>query len=361
MLRRLLRWAAFSLLLVFFLLGSAAWIWQDVTRYLWQSVQGQMQLLLGGRPVAEMLKDPQVPFKLKQQLQLVSEVKQFSEQKLGLKPTRNYEKYLDLGRDYLVMVLTASPHLKMESKTWWFPIVGTVPYKGYYDLKMGKQEEQALKQQGYETYFRPSPAYSTLGWFRDPLLNTMLLYGEFYLVSTVIHESVHATLWIPGDVSFNENLASFIGYQGALAYYADKYGKGSQAYRKALEHQADQKVFARFMGELHDRLKALYESDAFEANKYERKARLIEAMKTRYRLEIARQFKGAGYLGFEEREWNNAMIMAYQHYDQEQGLFDALFRAQGHNLAALMRYLKQQGPAGIQELRQKYQRKSSLS
>lgn len=355
MLHRLLRWAALGALLLLIVLGVAAWIWQDMTRYLWQSAQGQMQLLWGGRPISAMLEDPQVPSKLKQQFKLVAEVKEFAEQKLGLKPTRNYEKYLDLGRDYLVMVLTASPPLKMESKTWWFPIVGTVPYKGYYDLNMAKQEQKALEKQGYETYLRPSPAYSTLGWFQDPLLNTMLHYGEFYLISTVIHESVHATLWIPGDVSFNENLASFIGYQGALSYYAYKYGKGSRAYQEALERHADQKIFSAFMQELHDRLKALYESDAFEANKYERKARLIEAMKTRYRLEISKQFKSSGYLGFAEQEWNNAMIMAYQHYDQEQAWFESLFREQGHDLAALMRYLKQQGPGGIKKLRQKYQ------
>ena len=338
-------------------LSAAAWYWQDTSRYLLQSVKGQLSLLSGARPIAEMLTDSQVSASQKQQFRQVADVKQFAETTLGLKPTRNYEQYLDLKRDFLVMVLTASPPLKMESKTWWFPVVGTVPYKGYYDLALARKELKALEAEGLETHFRPSPAYSTLGWFQDPLLNTMLQYGEFYLMSTVIHESVHATLWIPGDVSFNENLASFIGYHGALSYVARRYGRNSSQFREAQAQQNDQKIFAAFMGEVHDQLKALYDSDAFSSNKYERKKELIHSLKTRYRQEITPRFTGKGYRGFEQRTWNNAMIMAYQHYDQEQGLFEGLLAQQGGDVARLMKWLSQQGPQGIQTLRQKWQQR----
>ena len=338
-------------------LGAAAWFWQDTSLYLLQSVKGQLSLLSGARPIAEMLADPKVSTRQKQQFRQVAEVKQFAETALGLKPTRNYEKYLDLKRDFLVMVLTASPPLKMESKTWWFPVVGTVPYKGYYDLALARKELKALEAEGFETHFRPSPAYSTLGWFQDPLLNTMLQYGEFYLISTVIHESVHATLWIPGDVSFNENLASFIGYHGALSYVARRYGRNSPQFHEAQAQQSDQKIFATFIREVHDQLKALYDSDAFSSNKYERKKLLINRLKTRYRQEITPRFTGKGYRGFEQRTWNNAMIMAYQHYDQEQGLFEDLLQQQGGDVARLMKWLSQQGPQGIQTLRQNWQQR----
>lgn len=356
MFKRILKWALWSGLGLIILTAVAALIWKDTTLYLWQSVRGQVSLLLGGQAISELEQDARVPQTLKQQFKRVAEVKQFAEQKLGLKPTRNYEKYLDLKRNYLVMVLTASPPLKMESYTWWFPVVGTVPYKGYYDKEMGLQDQKKLQAQGFETHFRPSPAYSTLGWFQDPLLSTMFQYGEFYLVSTVIHESVHASLWIPGDVSFNENLASFVGYHGALAYYAQKYGTGSKQYQEGLAIQSNQKVFAEFIGNLHDQLKALYEGDAFSANKLERKAQLIEEMKTRFKLETVKKFKGAGYAGFEQREWNNAMIMAYRHYDQEQGLFEHLLKEQKGSIAQLMAYLTAQGPAGIQKLRSDYKK-----
>jgi predicted aminopeptidase len=354
MFRRIITWGLRAGLVFLLLTTAAAFIWKDVTLYLWQSVRGQISLLVDGRSIAEMQQDPKVPISLKQQFKRVADVKAFAEQKLGLKPTRNYEKYLDLKRDYLVMVLTASPPLKMESYTWWFPVVGTVPYKGYYDKEMGLSDQKQLQAQGLETHFRASPAYSTLGWFQDPLLSTMLQYGEFYLVSTVIHESVHATLWIPGDVSFNENLASFVGYHGALDYYASKYGKGSKQYQEGLQIQSNQKIFAEFIADLHDRLKRLYESDAFTANKYDRKAALIEEMKSRYRVEIVKKFKGNGYAGFDQREWNNAMIMAYRHYDQEQGFFDDLLKHQKNSIFQLMAYLKTQGPAGIQKLRETY-------
>lgn len=326
------------------LLGVTAAVWAVVlpssADYLYQSVEGQMQLLFEGRPVREMLNDDKVPAELKQQLLLVQEVKAFAEQELKLQPTQNYEKYLDLKRDYLVMVLTASPPLKMESKTWWFPIVGTVPYKGYFDLDMGKAEEAKLQAEGYETHFRASPAYSTLGWFNDPLLSTMMQYGEYYLVNTVIHESVHATHWVPGEVTFNENMASFIGDKGALKFYAHKYGQGSDKYKDAVQKLKDQKVFADFLRKVANQLKTVYDSDAFEANKVEQKAMVLATMKYQYAKNIVPQIKSAGYAGFEQKEWNNALLMSYLHYNTVQDKLEKIYNEYDQDIPKMMEFLK---------------------
>lgn len=325
------------------LLGGGVWsaVYPDSAAYLWQSAKGQAQLLLGGIPISQLQSDPNISIQLKKQFKLVEEVKKFAVQNLKLRPTKNYESYLDLHRDYLVMVLTASPPLKMESYTWWFPIVGTVPYKGFFDKKMGLAEEKKMQALGYETHFRQSPAYSTLGWFHDPLLSTMTQYGEYYLVNTVIHESVHATLWIPGDVTFNENVASFIGNQGALKFYAVKYGEKSKEYVDAVSQLREQKIFADFMNKVALKLNDLYESDLFEANKLERKPKLISELKQKYVHEFLPKVHTKGYAGFEKRPWNNAMLMSYRHYNSEQDKIENFYKKNGSDIPKLMDFLRQ--------------------
>ncbi len=323
--------------------GTAIWamIYREAAAYLIQSAKGQSQLLFTGESVSELLKKSDTKPELKHQLELVSEVKQFAEGQLKLRPTRNYEKYVDLHRDYLVMVLTASPPLKMESHTWWFPIVGTVPYKGYFDKEMGTAEQAKLEAEGLETHFRPSPAYSTLGWFHDPLLSTMMQYGEYYLINTVIHESVHATHWIPGEVTFNENMASFIGNQGALQFYAHKYGKDSKTYIDAANKLADQERFAEFMNQTAESLAKMFDSSLSDDEKRIQKPKLIAELKQRYVKEFLPTLKSDGYAGFEKREWNNAMLMSYKHYNAEQKKLDEIFTQQGRDIPRMMEFLKQ--------------------
>jgi len=345
MLRKTLKWGlrGFGILLALAAILLALWslIYRDAAAYLLQSAKGQSQLLFGGGPVAKLLAAEDTPAQLKTQLLLVQEVKAFAEAELKLKPTRNYERYVDLGRDYLVMVLTASPPLELRSFTWWFPIVGTVPYKGYFEKEMGEQEQASLQAQGYETHFRPAPAYSTLGWFHDPLLSTMFQYGENYLINTVIHESVHATHWVPGEVTFNENMASFIGNQGVLAFYAHKFGRGSDKYRQAEQKLKDQKIFAAFMNRVYDELDTLYRSDQFEANKAEAKVTKIQALKQVYVREILPQLRSEGYAGFEKQTWNNALLLSYRHYNQDQDKLEAIFAGLEQDIPRMMDFLQQ--------------------
>lgn len=344
-LKKGLRWLAIGLggLLALGLISTSIWalLYPEAAAYLVQSVRGQLQLLSRGQAVDELLDAVETPPTLKAQLRLVKEVKQFAEQELKLRPTRNYERYVDLKRDYLVMVLTASPPLKMESYTWWFPIVGTVPYKGYFDKEMGQAFEQEMQAAGYETNFRPSPAYSTLGWFNDPLLNTMTLYGDYYLINTVIHECVHATHWIPGEVTFNENMASFIGNKGAMLFYAKKYGKGSDIYQAAEQKLKDQELFADFLRKVALALKKVYDSDLFDPNKAEKKAQIIASMKQEYVKTVLPRIKSEGYAGFEKQDWNNAMLMSYLHYNKDQEKLGKIYSKLGEDIPRMMAFLQQ--------------------
>lgn len=338
--KRIAKGLAALLLLVLLLAGLWALIYRDAAAYLLQSAKGQAQLLSTGRPISEMLADDTISAELKNKLLLVQEVKAYAEKELKLKPTSNYKSYVDLERDYLVMVLTASPPLKMESKTWWFPIVGTVPYMGYFDKAMGESDQKKLEAEGFETNFRSSPAYSTLGWFTDPLLNTMLQYGDYYLVNTVIHESVHATHWIPGEVTFNENMANFIGNKGALKFYAHKYGRGSDKFKAAEQSLSDQEIFTAYLREVAIKLKEVYDSDLFEANKKEKKEQLLAQMKARYAKEIAPQIKSEGYLGFEKKPWNNALLMSYLHYSKDQEKLATIYERLHQDIPRMMEFLQ---------------------
>lgn len=337
--KKLWHWLAWGITGGLVLTTASAFIFWEQTLYLWQATQGQLSLF-GGRSISEMLDDPSIDIKLKNQLKLVQEVKQFGETQLGLKPTRNYSRYVDVGRDYLVMVVSASPPLKLENYTWWFPIVGTVPYKGYFNKAKAQEEEMALKTQGYDTNLRPSPAYSTLGWFPDPLLSTMLSYGEYYLVNTIIHESTHATLFIPGHIPFNENLASFVGNKGALAYLAKKYGAGSVPYLDAAHALKDQATFAQFINRVYQRLEQVYRSDAFESGKYEKKAYVISQMKKEYRSKIATSMHSKGYRQFDRIPWNNALILSYKHYYKDQDKFAQIYLKNDKNIAKMLEYIR---------------------
>lgn len=332
-------WAAVGLVVV----AGAIWalIYRDAAAYLLQSAKGQSELLFTGQPITTVLENPSTPAKLKQNLRLVQEVKEFAEKELKLRPTENYKKFVNLKRNYLVLVVTASPPLKMESHTWWFPIVGTVPYKGFFNREMAQAEEAKLKSEGFETHMRSAPAYSTLGWFHDPLISTMMDYGDYYLINTVIHESVHATLWVPGEVTFNENMASFIGNEGALKFIAHKYGQGSDKYKEAVQKLHDQKVFADFIAKVYKRLKAIYDSDRFDANKMEDKKAAILELKRQYVTEVLPKIRSKGYAGFEKQDWNNALIMSYQHYNQDQEKLQEIYDRLGKDIPRMMDFLKQ--------------------
>jgi predicted aminopeptidase len=155
-------------------------------------------------------------------------------------------------------VLSAARKDRFEQKTWWFPIVGHVPYKGYFNPKSALAAAEELEREGYDTYVRPTSAFSTLGWFDDPLLSTLLRADDVDLVSTVIHELAHNTLFVPSQVAFNESFASFVGDRGAIAFFCGIEGDDGRRCRIAQDRWADNLLFASFLQDLIARLEELY-------------------------------------------------------------------------------------------------------
>lgn len=256
-------------------------------RYLGQAATGQLELLTRGRPIEEVIQDPDVPLAIRELLAEVPAIKAFARQK-GLNVTRNYEKYVDLGRHYVVYFVGAAPRLSFEARHWCFPIAGCFTGLGWFDEDEAVAFRDQLERDGYDAFARPASAYSTGGWFPDPLLSTMLPDGDprtadeatgfADLANVFLHESVHATIFVPDQPHFNEGIAEYLGDALADELLVERFGETSAeviAYRADLAWRADR---VRREMETYDALKEVYASDRPDADKLRDKEQLIDAL-----------------------------------------------------------------------------------
>lgn len=221
-------------------------------------LKGQLSIVAKARPVEMFLGDPSFPDSLKQKLGLIKEIKQFAIDSLGLTATKNYSTLYDQHGKPLLMNLTASEKFQLKAYTWTFPLLGTVSYKGFFNFKKGREEADMLEKKNYDTEYSPVSAWSTLGWFRDPVFSGMLRRNEGQLAELIIHEMTHATVYLSSSVDFNENLASAIGEYGAECFLAAKFGKPSSQLTTYLDEQEDYNRFAAHMLKGTNMLDSLY-------------------------------------------------------------------------------------------------------
>ncbi len=182
--------------------------------YYAQLGEGQWQLLQARQPVAELLADPQQPAALRQRLQLAQEARAFASARLGLPDNRSYRLYANLKRPYVVWNLFATAEFSLQPLTHCFPIAGCVAYRGYFDEQRARGAAALLRVQGLDTEVAGVEAYSTLGWFDDPLLNSMLAWSDARVAALIFHELAHQRLYLPGDTAFNESFARFVEEEG---------------------------------------------------------------------------------------------------------------------------------------------------
>ncbi len=188
-------------------------------RYLVRGAWEEGRILSRRRSIEALAADSSTPAATRAKLQLVLAARQFAVDSLQLPARQSFTKFAQLDHDTLVLVLSGTRRDALVSKTWWFPVVGRVPYKGFFNFDEGRREEVRLQGEGYDTFLRPSPAFSTLGWFNDPLLSTTLGEDSLAIVQTVIHELTHNRVYLPGQAVFNESLAEFVGNRGAVEFF----------------------------------------------------------------------------------------------------------------------------------------------
>ena len=215
-----------------------------------------------------------------------------------------------------------------------------MPYKGFFDNDYALREQHALEEQGYDTYLRGVRAYSTLGYFDDPILSSMLAYDETFLINTIIHEMLHQTVWFKGNISFNESLASFVGEHGTLAYLQQRYGADAPEYQHYRALRADALVFGEYTDALIERLEALYHESISRADKLQRKAQILAEAVAAYP-EVFPRMQTTSYRNFFERQsLNNAVLLAFRVYHRDTTFFEQALAEQGGDLRRMIAYFK---------------------
>ncbi|MEM1135058.1 MAG: aminopeptidase, partial [Bacteroidota bacterium] len=256
-------------LLISFLLVFALWNYQLVI-YGFKQAYGQLNIIYKAEPVANFLNDPKFPGAQKEKIKLIQDIRQYAFDSLGLDHSNSYTKMYDQQAEPILWVLTACKPFKLENKEWTFPIIGTFSYKGYFDKAAIEKAEAELKNEGWDTRVRDVNGWSTLGILNDPILSNMLERNAGDLAELIIHELTHGTLFIKDNLQYNENLANFIGEEGAKKFLMSKYGENSKEYISYINKQPDYQLFVTTILEGTEKLNALYNSFSTE-DSYEKK------------------------------------------------------------------------------------------
>jgi len=300
--------------------------------YVLRAAYGEAKILWRRVPIEDVLAQGDLDPASRRKLHLVLDARRFAAG-VGLDVGGSFGGLSWVDAEDTVFVVTASKRTALAPYVWWFPIVGSLPYKGYFDRARAEAEAARLEDEGYDTLVRPAAAFSTLGWFDDPLLRHLLAADEVFLVDLVLHETYHRTFFLKGaQVSaFNESLATFVGHRGAIAFFAARAGDEDLT-RRAEERWADQLVFAAFLRRLVDRLETLYGGDDDVDAVLAARARIFAAAREEAR---TLPFATARFTGFGTAPLNNAVVVHYRLYARELDLFERVWRHAGGLAPAL--------------------------
>lgn len=300
------------------------------TMYVAQAARGQLQILTAREPIRRVIADPDADPQLKERLRLISEAREFAWRELGLPNNKSYTSYADLRRDYVVWSVVATPEFSVEPREWCFPFVGCVAYRGYFRQKAAETFAAGLREQGFDTVVGGVPAYSTLGKFNDPILNTMMGYGDDELASIMFHELSHQLVYIPDDTAFNEAFAVAVEQEG-LARWLKARGREADLgkYLRRRERQAENlAVVARYRRELRQ----LYAAPLPVAEMRERKRAVFARLVTELR-ELGARYGTESLLAAElDGQPNNARLASLATYYECVPGFQKLLAEQQHDL-----------------------------
>ncbi|MBU2710757.1 aminopeptidase [Zooshikella harenae] len=252
----------------------------ETIHYYQQAAFGQLDVVQRRKPVVDVV-DTTDDVLLKQQLDLSQQLLHFAEQKLHLPVGNSYQHYADLERAYIVWNVFAAPELSLEQKTWCYPLVGCLAYRGYYHEADALQSATRLQDGGFDTYVAGIKAYSTLGWFNDPLLNTFIHFPEAHLAELLIHELAHQWLYVPGDTDFNESLATVVALEGVKRWYLQAHPEADPLgpLQDRLQFEDE---FTRWLLGYRQQLGAVYRSHLADDQKLQQKHIVTAAIQQDY-------------------------------------------------------------------------------
>ena len=311
--------------------------------YLWHVSEGQINLLSQRVPIDEALKDPDLSKEAKQKLRLVAEVKSFTQNQLELSIDEDiYSSYVQLEGPYVSWLIRVSPIYELKALKWSFPLVGEFPYKGFFSRELAEQELKQFPKSRYDSYLRGVSAYSTLSWFEDPILSSMLDISESGFVKIIFHELAHTVLFFKNHVNFNERFAEWLSGKALILFYLEREGEGSKTVEKIKKQTADKGIFSDFIEREYLSLKSWYERNRGELSPALKQERL-KAIQDRFLNEIRPQLQSQNFLYFSKIQLNNAILLSHRSYNYQMDDFEQVFHLPevDQNIKAFVDYCAQ--------------------
>jgi len=303
------------------------------TTYVAQAAKGQLQILNAREPIKKVIADPSADAALKKRLETISEARAFASRELGLPNNKSYTSYADLKREFVVWSVVATPEFSVTPREWCFPFVGCVAYRGYFRKESAEAFAANLHEEGMDTMVGGVPAYSTLGKFNDPILNTMMIYGDDELASIMFHELSHQLVYIKDDTAFNEAFAVAVEEEGLARWLKYRGREGDLVkYQKRRARQAEGvALVTQFRGELSSLYGMKLEPDVMRARKAQVFARLVTELRV-----LDKRYGTESRLAAElEGKPNNARLASLAtYYDCVPG-FERMLAEQQHDLPRL--------------------------
>lgn len=293
----------------------------DSVIYGLRQAKGQAKVLWQAQDLDEYLLSNNLPDSVIYKIELIKSVKVFSVDQLGLKESKNYTSIYDQKGKPILWMLTASPPYEIKAYEWEFPIAGSFPYKGFFRKDLVQKEAKRLEEQSFDTEIREVSAWSTLGWFSDPILSSMLDRDEGSLAELIIHELSHATIYLKDQVQLNENLANFIGKQGAQEFLISRFGQNSDELNQYLKSNERKLAYSKFLCTEIPRIQAFYENlrmqNSPSAKKLAKDSILID-LNQRLVDHLKQIDSSRDYSYLEERKLNNAYLSGFGTYSLKQ-------------------------------------------
>lgn len=305
-------------------LAAAAAAAAALSNSCWYLAQGSAFIgeRLAARPLSRLAAEPGADPRLAEFAALVEDVKAFAHEDLGLEATGHYRRLVITERGYVADVVSATADDSFERHYWRYPFVGPLPYKGFYRRADAEREAARLKDRFKDVIIRPVDAFSALGIIEDPLYSFMLEYAPDQIAELIVHESVHATLFLRGEEQFNEELATFIGRLGAERYLAERFGIESELAQARALRREDAERFRDFLAATGAELERAYaEAGQDRAARLEAKGRIIKERAGVYKEREAGRFHAPGYADFDMAKINNAFIDLYRLYEEDLSLY----------------------------------------
>jgi predicted aminopeptidase len=303
----------------------AVWLAGCSPTYVIRAGYEEAKILWRREAIVEVLARSDLEADIRRKLELVLDARRYAE-RIGLEVGGSFTSLSYVDGPTMLYVLTATPRTSLEPHTWWFPIVGSVPYKGFFERTLAEAEAKSLIEKGLDTSIRGAAAFSTLGWFDDPLLRHQLAGDEVALVNLVFHELYHGTFYAKGAhaTPFNESLATFVGHRAAIDFFAARPDDAAPAER-ARQSWADERRFATFVQTLAARLRTLYEASD-EATALTGREALFVAAQDEFK---TLTFHGTRFERFDDVRLNNAVLLQSILYTTDLDVFEAITAASG--------------------------------